>query len=50
MKKEYNSKAVDLGGLLKQMLKKISLQLNDPPFNFMIHTSPLHGDESELAY
>ncbi|CAL5185535.1 unnamed protein product [Lathyrus oleraceus] len=43
-------KAVDLGGLLKQMLRKISLQLNDPPFNFMIHTSPLHGDESELAY
>jgi UDPglucose--hexose-1-phosphate uridylyltransferase len=42
--------AVDLGGLLKQMLRKISLQLNDPPFNFMIHTSPLHGDESELAY
>ncbi|WJX25365.1 UDP-glucose--hexose-1-phosphate uridylyltransferase [Trifolium repens] len=43
-------KAVDLGGLLKQMLKKISVQLNDPPFNFMIHTSPLHGNESELAY
>ncbi|PNY17215.1 galactose-1-phosphate uridylyltransferase, partial [Trifolium pratense] len=42
--------AIDLGGLLKQMLNKISLQLNDPPFNFMIHTSPLHGNESELAY
>ncbi|KAI4348447.1 hypothetical protein L6164_009170 [Bauhinia variegata] len=43
-------KAVELGGLLKLMLRKMSLQLNDPPFNFMIHTCPLHGDGSELAY
>ncbi|XP_061374025.1 ADP-glucose phosphorylase [Gastrolobium bilobum] len=43
-------KAVDLGGLLKLMLRKMSLQLNNPPFNFMIHTCPLHGNESELAY
>ncbi|KAE9612521.1 hypothetical protein Lal_00033309 [Lupinus albus] len=45
-----DEKAVDLGGLLKLMLKKMSLQLNNPPFNFMIHTSPLHANESELAY
>ncbi|CAI9101032.1 OLC1v1038257C1 [Oldenlandia corymbosa var. corymbosa] len=37
-----NEKAVDLGGLLKLMLSKISLQLNKPPFNFMVHTSPFH--------
>ncbi|KAK7267065.1 hypothetical protein RIF29_19729 [Crotalaria pallida] len=43
-------KAVDLGGLLKLMLRKMSLQLNNPPFNFMIHTSPLHSNGSELAY
>ncbi|KAJ1390512.1 HIT-like superfamily [Sesbania bispinosa] len=43
-------KAVDLGGLLKLMLRKMSLQLNNPPFNFMIHTSPLHVSGSELAY
>lgn len=42
--------AVDLGGLLKLMLKKISVQLNDPPFNFMIQTSPLHITASELSY
>ncbi|XP_041027913.1 ADP-glucose phosphorylase isoform X1 [Juglans microcarpa x Juglans regia] len=44
------AKAVDLGGLLKLMLRKISLQLNNPPFNFMIHTSPLRVTNSELPY
>lgn len=43
-------KAVELGGLLKLMLRKMSLQLNNPPFNYMIHTSPLHSNGSELAY
>ncbi|WJX29554.1 UDP-glucose--hexose-1-phosphate uridylyltransferase [Trifolium repens] len=42
--------ALDLGGLMRQMLRKMSFQLNNPPYNFMIHTSPLHGDGSELAY
>ncbi|KAJ3670062.1 hypothetical protein LUZ60_010386 [Juncus effusus] len=35
-----SNKALDLGGLLKQMLSKLSNQLNDPPFNFMIHSAP----------
>ncbi|KAK7315595.1 hypothetical protein VNO77_34154 [Canavalia gladiata] len=43
-------KAIEVGGLLKLMLRKMSLQLNNPPFNYMIHTSPLHGNESELVY
>ncbi|KAG4939437.1 hypothetical protein JHK82_045159 [Glycine max] len=43
-------KAVELGGLLKLMLRKMALQLNNPPFNYMIHTSPLHAKGSELAY
>ena len=42
--------AVELGGLLKLMLRKMALQLNNPPFNYMIHTSPLHAKGSELAY
>lgn len=42
--------AVDLGGLLKVTLIKMSLQLNKPPFNFMIHTSPLQASDSDLAY
>ncbi|KAK6941998.1 Galactose-1-phosphate uridyl transferase, N-terminal [Dillenia turbinata] len=42
--------AKDLGGLLKLMLRKMSLQLNDPPFNFMIQTSPLQITDSELLY
>lgn len=43
-----NKKAVDLGGLLKLMLKKLSVQLDNPPYNFMIHTSPLQISESLL--
>lgn len=42
--------AADLGRLLKLTLRKISLQLNDPPYNFMIHTSPLHADDSQFPY
>ncbi|XP_043687094.1 ADP-glucose phosphorylase [Telopea speciosissima] len=45
-----NEKAVDLGGLLKLMLLKLSRQLNDPPFNFMIHTSPLQAAVSQVSY
>ncbi|CAI9268334.1 unnamed protein product [Lactuca saligna] len=43
-------KAFDLGGILKLTLEKLSLQLNDPPYNLMIHTSPLHIVSSELPY
>eukprot|EP00262_Sarcandra_glabra_P002845 TRINITY_DN1322_c0_g1_i1.p1 TRINITY_DN1322_c0_g1~~TRINITY_DN1322_c0_g1_i1.p1 ORF type:complete len:356 (+),score=24.95 TRINITY_DN1322_c0_g1_i1:42-1070(+) len=45
-----NDKATDLGHLLKLMLLKLSQQLNDPPFNFMIHTSPLRLIPSNLPY
>lgn len=41
--------AVDFGGLLKLMLKKISKQLNDPPYNFMFHTSTVKAGVLELA-
>ncbi|KAJ0810744.1 putative galactose-1-phosphate uridyl transferase, class I, HIT-like superfamily [Helianthus annuus] len=43
-------KAIDLGGLLKLTLQKLSIQLNDPPYNFMIHTSPLKITSSQLPY
>lgn len=43
-------KATDLGGLLKLMLRKISVQLNNPPFNFMIQSSPLYITPSQLPY
>ncbi|XP_062005333.1 ADP-glucose phosphorylase [Rosa rugosa] len=43
-------KAVDLGGILKLMLRKMALQLNNPPFNFMIQTSPLQDGASELPH
>ncbi|KAK4377266.1 hypothetical protein RND71_003562 [Anisodus tanguticus] len=41
-----SEKAIDLGGLLKLMLSKMSLQLNNPPFNLLIHTSPFQDDPS----
>ncbi|KAF9621771.1 hypothetical protein IFM89_027625 [Coptis chinensis] len=45
-----NNEAVDLGGILKLMLLKLSRQLNDPPYNFMIHSSPFKVDASQLPY
>ncbi|KDP39707.1 hypothetical protein JCGZ_02727 [Jatropha curcas] len=45
-----SDKAIDLGGLLKLMLRKMSVQLNNPPFNFMIQTAPLQVKESQLPY
>ncbi|KAL0464311.1 UNVERIFIED_CONTAM: Ribose-phosphate pyrophosphokinase [Sesamum latifolium] len=45
-----NDKALDLGGFLKLMLVKMSLQLNNPPYNFMIHTAPLQIDSTELPF
>lgn len=42
--------AVDLGRSLKLVLQKMSLQLNDPPYNYMIHTSPLQAIQPQLPY
>jgi len=42
--------ALDLGSLLKTMLQKLSKQLNDPPFNFMIHSTPFGLSSSCLPY
>ncbi|XP_020580306.1 ADP-glucose phosphorylase [Phalaenopsis equestris] len=43
-------KAIDFGGLLKLILSKLSKQLNDPPYNFMIHSSPFHLSPPHLPY
>lgn len=43
---QSNMQANDLGGLLKLVLLKMSLQLNNPPFNLLIHTSPFQVDPS----
>ncbi|KAF3796110.1 ADP-glucose phosphorylase [Nymphaea thermarum] len=45
-----HEKATDLGGMLKLMLLKLSKQLNDPPFNYMIHTSPFQMSADSLPY
>lgn len=42
--------AVELGGLLKLVLRKMSVQLNNPPFNFMVQTSPFGNNASQLPY
>lgn len=38
----------DLAGVLQSVLRRINLALNEPPFNFMLHTAPLH--ESSLDH
>jgi len=40
---------VDLARILKDILLRLRLVLSDPAYNFIIHTSGLHNDES-LAY
>lgn len=32
------------------MLKKMAIQLNNPPFNFMIQTSPVQIEASQFPY
>lgn len=43
-------KAIDLGRSLKLVLQKMALQLNNPPYNFMVHTSPLQATPAQLPY
>jgi len=31
-----------LAGVLQDLLRRVNRVLNDPPFNFMLHTAPLH--------
>ncbi|KAL3651141.1 hypothetical protein CASFOL_007544 [Castilleja foliolosa] len=45
-----NDKASDLGSLLKRMLMKVCLQLNNPPYNLMIHSGPLEMESTQLAF
>jgi len=35
--------AMSLGMILKETLKKLSLALNDPPYNFVIHSAPVEN-------
>jgi UDPglucose--hexose-1-phosphate uridylyltransferase len=36
-----------LAGVLGSFLRRMNLVLNDPPFNFVLHTAPLHEPERE---
>jgi len=36
-----------LGVILRDSLHKLKVVLNDPPYNFIIHTSPINGHERE---
>ncbi len=38
---------VELARILKQVLLRIKYVLNDPPYNFIIHTSPIEAEERE---
>jgi UDPglucose--hexose-1-phosphate uridylyltransferase len=35
----------DLAKILKEVLTRMKTVLNDPPYNFIIHTSPIDGEE-----
>ncbi|KAL1535839.1 UDP-glucose--hexose-1-phosphate uridylyltransferase [Salvia divinorum] len=42
--------ASDLGGVLKLMLEKMSLQLKNPPYNMVMHSAPLRTESTELPF
>lgn len=39
-----------LGTILRNTMKKIKKLLNDPPYNYIIHTSPINGFEKEYYH
>lgn len=42
-----NEEVKPLGVILRDALYKLKAVLNDPPYNFIIHTSPINGHERE---
>lgn len=42
-----NEEVRPLGTILRDALRKLKIVLNDPPYNFVIHTSPINGHERE---
>lgn len=41
---------LNLARTLKKVLKKLKLGLDDPPYNFVLHTSPLRHKRSKAGY
>lgn len=39
-----------LGRSMKELLKRLKVALKDPPFNYMIHTSPMDGQHHEYYH
>jgi UDPglucose--hexose-1-phosphate uridylyltransferase len=39
-----------LGMILRNSLKRLKKLLNDPPYNYIIHTSPINGHENEYYH
>jgi UDPglucose--hexose-1-phosphate uridylyltransferase len=39
-----------LGTILRNSMKKLKKLLNDPPYNYIIHTSPINGFEKEYYH
>ncbi|XP_057807564.1 ADP-glucose phosphorylase [Salvia miltiorrhiza] len=42
--------ADDLGGVLKLMLVKMCVQLQNPPYNMMVHSAPLGAESTQLPF
>jgi UDPglucose--hexose-1-phosphate uridylyltransferase len=39
-----------LAAILKDTLMRIDITLNNPPYNFLIHNSPLHGNDADYYH
>lgn len=39
-----------LGTILRNTMRKLKKLLNDPPYNYIIHTSPINGHENEYYH
>ena len=44
------SQLQSLGEILKDILQRISLTLNDPPYNFLIHTTPFYEKDANYYH
>jgi len=45
-----DSYALELGKMLKTVLSKLEKSLEDPPYNYMVHTSPFNIENSEYYH
>lgn len=40
----------DLGNLLKQLLNRLKVALNDPPYNYLLHSAPFRHPDGKIGH